>query len=155
MNRTFRKLPKLTNYTQKSSVAWRWDNKDEMIFSNKDYTSNVIGFDKLFFWVVCIITCVAYYTLHTYYNIYYEDDSWTISNAWNMVNLGVDQDLTFLDQEGVFTGQLFGKIYFFISGSFFLILLVGQRRIFSFSIRQWFFYSVYLVWNIEDFTCVI
>jgi len=75
---------------------------------------------------VVVFTLLAYSLLHTCYNIYYEDDSWTMSNAWNFINLGVDNDLLFLDQDGAFTGQLFGKIYFFISGSF--LNLVGWTK---------------------------
>jgi len=61
---------------------------------------------------------IAYSLLHTNFNIYYEDDSWTLSNAWNYTVLGVDHDLTFLDQDGAFTGQLFGKLYFHLCGAF-------------------------------------
>lgn len=74
-------------------------------------------FDYLPF-ILLLITGLAYFFLHTNFNIYYEDDSWTLSNAWNYVILGVDNDLIFLDQEGTFTGQLFGKLYFYLCGTF-------------------------------------
>ncbi len=75
------------------------------------------SYDLLPFILLGLIA-VSYTFLHTNFNIYYEDDSWTLSNAWNYMSLGVDNDLTFLDQEGVFTGQLFGKLYFIFCGTF-------------------------------------
>lgn len=75
---------------------------------------------------IVVFTLITYTLLHTCYNIYYEDDSWTMSNAWTFMNLGLDNDLLFLDQDGAFTGQLFGKMYFYLSGSF--LNLVGWTK---------------------------
>jgi len=68
--------------------------------------------------VILAIIGLSYYFLHTCLNIYYEDDSWTLSNAWNLMIHGSDNDLIFLDQDGAFTGQLFGKLYFISIGTF-------------------------------------
>jgi len=101
-------------------------------------------FDLLLFLVICLITLAAYYGLHSCYNIYYEDDSWTMSNAWNLVNLGVDHDLVFLDQENVFTGQLFGKVYFFLSGN--VLNLIGWTKGNVFLINSALIFASAFVW---------
>lgn len=68
--------------------------------------------------ILSLVIVAAYSLLHTNLNVYYEDDSWTLSNAWNYMQLGLDYDVLFLDQDGAFTGQLFGKLYFFFCGTF-------------------------------------
>lgn len=88
---------------------------------------------SIYFLVILALTVLAYVGLHTCFNIYYEDDSWTMSNSYNLVNLGVDHDLLFLDQDGAFTGQLFGKLYFTLNGYFLNVVGWSKAHIFLFN----------------------
>lgn len=96
---------------------------------------------------ILVIIAMSYYFLHTNLNIYYEDDSWTLSNAWNLMVHGVDKDLIFLDQDGAFTGQLFGKLYFITIGSFLNLVGWSKSNAFLFNsslvmLAAWVWHSV-------------
>jgi hypothetical protein len=64
------------------------------------------------------LALTAYYLLQENYNVYYVDDTWTISNAWNFVNLGVAKDLVFIEPDGQGFRQYFGLTYSFLAGHF-------------------------------------
>lgn len=103
-------INKFVNLPSKVSEQVSYTYQPELLITKE--TKNVIPA------IILAVIAVSYYFLHTCLNIYYEDDSWTLSNAWNLMVHGVDNDLIFLDQDGAFTGQLFGKLYFLSIGSF-------------------------------------
>ena len=94
---------------------------------------------------VMIIIALSYYFLHTNLNVYYEDDSWTLSNAYNLMVHGVDNDLIFLDQDGAFTGQLFGKLYFMAIGTF--LNFVGWTKSNAFIFNSGLVMITALIWH--------
>lgn len=73
-----------------------------------------------------LLSLTAYYLLQDNYNIFYADDTWTISNAWNYVNLGVAKDLVFIEPDATGFAQYFGLTYSFIIGH--LLNFVGWSK---------------------------
>lgn len=68
----------------------------------------------------------AHFLLRANYNIYFVDDAWTISNAWNFVNLGVAEDLLFIERGSAGFQQYFGLTYSFVMGN--LLNLLGWTK---------------------------
>ncbi len=96
------------------------------------------------------ITAIAYWFLHTNYNIYFEDDSWTISNAWNLTQLGINEDLVFLEEDALGRKQLFGNQYNFIIGHYLNAVGWTKGNIFIFN-SLLVFLSTFIWWKIMKY----
>jgi len=65
---------------------------------------------------VIVLLILAYGMVHTSFNIYFVDDSWTLSNTWNYTYHGSNEDLIFVESDAPGRPQFFSKTYHYIGG---------------------------------------
>lgn len=94
--------------------------------------------------LLCLLMGIVYLTLSNNYNIYYEDDSWTISNVWNYHELDIEEDLLFLDSDAVGRRHIFSKCYNFISGHF--LGYFGWSKTNVFLLNSFFIWMAAFIW---------
>ena len=100
--------------------------------------------DKVWLLLLCLMTGSAYYFLHENFNIYYEDDSWTISNVWNFYQLGIEEDLLFLEADDPGRKHVFSKVYNILVGLF--LSTFGWTKSNVFLLNSLFIFLSTLVW---------
>ncbi len=91
-----------------------------------------------------LLLVLAYSMLHTNFNIYFIDDSWTISNVWNFSQLGSNEDLVFLESNDLGRKQYFSTTYYFICGLF--LNLFGWTKSSAFLLNSIFIFLSSIVW---------
>lgn len=99
---------------------------------------------KVWLLLVILLTGTTYVLLHGNFNTYYEDDSWTISNVWNYQELGIEEDLVFLEADAPGRQHVFSKIYNIIGGNF--LSFFGWTKTNVFVLNSIFIFLAALVW---------
>ena len=90
------------------------------------------------------IGVLAYYFLHINYNLYYVDDTWTISNVWNFTKLGIAKDLVFIEPDEKGYNQYFGLTYYFLMGK--ALNILGWTKSSVFIINSFIVWPIAIVW---------
>lgn len=85
-----------------------------------------------------------YISLHANFNIYYEDDSWTISNVWNYQQLGIEEDLIFLESDALGRRHIFSKFYNVLCGNF--LDFFGWTKTNVYALNSIFLFLAAFVW---------
>ena len=100
--------------------------------------------NKVWLVFVILLTATTYAVLNENFNIYYEDDSWTISNVWNYQELDIEEDLIFLESDAPGRAHVFSKAYNIIGGHF--LSLFGWTKANVFILNSGFIFLAALVW---------
>ncbi len=108
--------------------------------SSYDYFSQ----DYILLLIPLFLGGLAYTFVHVNYNIYYVDDAWVISNIWNITQLGLAEDLVFIEPDEGGYVQYFGVTYAFLMGH--LLNLLGWTKSNVFLVNSIFVWSTALVW---------
>mgnify|MGYP000748637103 CR=1 FL=1 len=94
--------------------------------------------------LIWLAVLAVYVLLNTRYNIYYVDDPWMISNAWNYVKLGIPADLIFIESDRPGHFQFFGLTYYWVLGS--VLEMLGWTKSNAFLVNSVFVWATALVW---------
>jgi len=139
-------LSRIKSYKQTTNIATAINNYKLAKIYNDSRPVMTIESHNLFNYIYIIIAALAYILLHTHLNIYYEDDSWTISNAYTYIKKGLDHDLIFLDQDGgAITTQFFGKIFFTTIGH--ILDIIGWTKANVYLLNSIFILTSVYVWS--------
>lgn len=98
----------------------------------------------ILFWIPLILGAFAYFLLSVNYNIFYGDDAWTISNVWNITQLGIAQDLVFIEPDGEGYYQYFGISYSYVMGN--MLDLLGWTKTNVFVVNSIFIWLAAFTW---------
>ncbi len=99
---------------------------------------------KVWLLLPLFLTLTTYALFNENFNIYYEDDSWTISNVWNYQQLGIEEDLIFLEADAPGREHIFSKLYNLICGNFLSVL--GWTKGNVFLLNSLFIFMAAIVW---------